>query len=146
MSLDRVSKYWPETLSLLRILIGVLFLEHGTTKLLGYPPPPNPLPGMGTWLWAQGVIEFVGGLLLTVGIFTRLAAFVLAGVMAVAYFVEYAPKSFFPLLNGGEAEILYGLVFLLFFVAGPGPWSIDKLPGRRATDQRFGRPPSSGPT
>ena len=134
MSLDRVSKYWPQTLSVLRILVGLIFLEHGTTKLLGYPPPPNPIPVMGTWLWAQGVIEFVGGLLLTIGILTRPAAFVLAGVMAVAYFVEYAPKSFFPLLNGGEAEILYCLVFLFFFVAGPGPWSIDKLPNKRATE------------
>ena len=126
MSLDRVSKYWPQTLSILRILIGLIFLEHGTTKLLGYPPPSNPALAMGTLLWAQGVIEFVGGLLLTIGSFTRLVAFILAGVMAVAYFVDYAPKSFFPLLNGGEAEILYCLVFLLFFVAGPGPWSIDK--------------------
>jgi putative oxidoreductase len=134
MSLDRVSKYWPQTLSIVRILIGLIFLEHGTTKLLGYPPPLNPAPAIGAWLWIQGVIEFVGGLLLTTGLFTRLVALVLVGVMGVAYFVEYAPKSFFPLLNGGEAEILYCLVFLLFFVAGPGPWSIDKLPSRRATE------------
>ena len=107
MSLDHVSKYLPQTLSILRILVGLMFLEHGTTKLLGYPPPPNPAPAMDTLLWAQGVIEFVGGLLLTVGLFTRLAALVLAGVI-------------------GEAEILYCLVFLVFFVAGPGPWSIDK--------------------
>jgi putative oxidoreductase len=73
-----------------------------------------------------GVIEFVGGLLLTIGLFTRLVAFVLAGVMAVAYFMDHATRNIFPLLNGGEAEILYCLVFLLFFVAGPGPWSIDK--------------------
>jgi putative oxidoreductase len=126
MSLDHVSRYWPQTLSILRILIGLIFLEHGATKLLGYPPPPNPATAMGTLLWAQGVIEFVGGLLFTIGLFTRLVAFALAGVMAVAYFVAHAPKSFFPLLNGGEAEILYCLVFLLFFVAGPGPWSLDK--------------------
>ena len=74
MALDRVGKYWPQTLSILRILIGLMFLEHGTTKLLGYPPPPNPAPAMDTLLWAQGVIEFVGGLLLTVGLFTRLVA------------------------------------------------------------------------
>ena len=133
MSLDRVKKYWPQTLSILRILIGLIFLEHGTTKLLGYPPPANPAPAMGMWLWAQGVVEFVGSLLLTIGILTRPVALVLAGVMAVAYFVEYAPKSFFPLLNGGEAEILYCVVFLLFFVEGPGPWTIDKIPSRRAT-------------
>ena len=75
---------------------------------------PNPAPAMDTLLWAQGVIEFVGGLLLTVGLFTRLAALVLAGVMAVAYFTAHATKNLFPLLNGGEAEILYCLVFLLF--------------------------------
>ena len=126
MSLDRVSKYLPQTLSILRILVGLMFLEHGTTKLLGYPPPPNPAPAMDTLLWAQGVIEFVGGLLLTIGLFTRLVAFVLAGVMAVAYFMDHATRNIFPLANGGEAEILYCLVFLLFFVAGPGPWSIDK--------------------
>ena len=86
-----------------------MFLEHGTTKLLGYPPSPDPAPGMGTLLWAQGVVEFVGGLLLTIGAFTRLVAFLLAGVMAVVYFVDHAPKSFFPLLNGGEADILKAL-------------------------------------
>jgi putative oxidoreductase len=120
MSLDRVSKYWPQTLSILRILIGLIFLEHGTTKLLGYPPSPDPAPGMGTLLWAQGVVEFVGGVLLTIGAFTRLVAFLLAGVMAVAYFVDHAPKSFFPLLNGGEADILYLFGFSAFFHSGTG--------------------------
>jgi putative oxidoreductase len=77
-------------------------------------------------LWTQGVIELVGGLLLAIGLFTRPVAFILAGDMAVAYFMAHAPKSFFPLLNGGDAAILYCFIFLLFFVAGPGRWSIDR--------------------
>ena len=125
MNLDRVGKYWPETLSIVRIFVGLLFLEHGSAKLLGFPPPPNPAPAVMTLLWTQGVIELVGGLLLAIGFFTRPVAFILAGDMAVAYFMAHAPKSFFPLLNGGDAAILYCFIFLLFFVAGPGRWSLD---------------------
>jgi putative oxidoreductase len=125
MNLDRVGKYWPETLSIVRIVVGLLFLEHGSAKLLGFPPPPNPAPAVMTLLWTQGVIELVGGLLLAIGFFTRPVAFILAGDMAVAYFMAHAPKSFFPLLNGGDAAILYCFIFLLFFVAGPGRWSLD---------------------
>jgi putative oxidoreductase len=101
------------------------FLEHGSAKLLGFPPPPNPAPAAMTLLWTQGVIELVGGLLLAIGLVTRPVAFILAGDMAVAYFMAHAPKSFFPLLNGGDAAILYCFIFLLFFVAGPGRWSLD---------------------
>jgi putative oxidoreductase len=79
-----------------------------------------------TLLWTQGVIELVGGLLLAIGLFARPVAFILAGDMTVAYFMAHAPKSFFPLLNGGDAAILYCFIFLLFFVAGPGRWSVDK--------------------
>ena len=125
MNLDRVGKYWPETLSIARIVVGLLFLEHGSAKLLGFPPPPNPAPAVMTLLWTQGVIELVGGLLLAIGLVTRPVAFILAGDMAVAYFMAHAPKSFFPLLNGGDAAILYCFIFLLFFVAGPGRWSLD---------------------
>jgi putative oxidoreductase len=81
---------------------------------------------MMTLLWTQGVIELVGGLLLAIGLFTRPVAFILAGDMAVAYFMAHAPKSFIPLLNGGDAAILYCFIFLLFFVAGPGRWSVDR--------------------
>jgi putative oxidoreductase len=130
MNFDRVDRYWPETLSIMRIVVGLMFLEHGSAKLLGFPPPPNPVPAMMTLLWTQGAIELVGGLLLAIGLFTRPVAFILAGDMAVAYFMAHAPKNFFPLLNGGDAAILYCFIFLLFFVAGPGRWSID---GSRAT-------------
>ncbi len=125
MSLDRVSKYWPETLSILRIVIGLLFLEHGSAKLLGFPHTTMAQPGMGTLLWFQGVIELVGGALFAVGFLTRPVAFILAGDMAVAYFMAHSPKNFFPILNGGDAAILYCFVFLLYFVAGPGRWAAD---------------------
>jgi putative oxidoreductase len=128
MSLDRVSKYWPETLSILRIVIGLMFLEHGSAKLLGFPHPATAMPAMGSLMWVQGVIELVGGALIALGLLTRPVAFILAGDMAVAYFMAHAPKDFFPLLNGGDAAILYCFVFLLFFVAGPGRWSVDRNP------------------
>ncbi|HLX16614.1 MAG TPA: DoxX family protein [Bradyrhizobium sp.] len=124
MSLDRVSKYWPETLSILRIVIGLLFLEHGTAKLLGFPHTTMAQPEMGTLLWFQGVIELVGGALFAVGFLTRPVAFILAGDMAVAYFMAHLPKNFFPILNGGDAAILYCFIFLLYFVAGPGRWAV----------------------
>jgi putative oxidoreductase len=78
-----------------------------------------------TLMWIQGLIEFAGGALLALGLFTRPIAFILSGDMAVAYFMGHASKGFFPLLNGGDAAILYCFVFLLFFVAGPGRWSLD---------------------
>jgi len=130
MNLERVGKYWPELLSILRIVVGLLFLEHGSAKLLGFPPPPSPAPAMMTLLWVQGVIELVGGLSLAVGFLTRPVAFILAGDMAVAYFMAHAPRNFFPLLNMGDAAILYCFIFLVFFVAGPGRWSIDRNPAR----------------
>ena len=126
MNLDRVSNYWSETLSVVRIIVALLFLEHGSAKLLGFPTPPTPQPAVMTLLWTQGIIELVGGLLLVVGLFTRPVGFILAGDMAVAYFMVQAPKNFFPMLNGGDAAILYCFIFLLFFVAGPGRWSIDQ--------------------
>ena len=125
MKLDRIGNYWPETLSIVRIVVALLFLEHGSAKLLGFPTSPNPAPVIMTLAWFQGVIELVGGFLLALGLFTRPVAFILAGDMAVAYFMAHAPKNFFPLLNGGDAAILYCFIFLLFFVAGPGRWSID---------------------
>ena len=123
--MDRVSKYWPELLSILRIVIGLLFLEHGAAKLFGFPQPPAMgMPAMGTLFWFQGVIEVVGGAVFALGLFNRYVAFILAGDMAVAYFMAHASKGFFPLLNGGDAAILYCFLFLIYFVAGPGRWAI----------------------
>ena len=123
--MDRVSKYMPELLSIVRLLVGLLFLEHGTAKLFGFPHAAMAQPEMGTLLWFQGIIEVVGGVLFAVGFLTRPVAFILAGDMAVAYFMAHAPKGFFPMLNGGDAAILYCFIFLIYFVVGPGRWAAD---------------------
>lgn len=125
MNSDRLGKYWPEILSIVRIVIALLFLEHGSAKLLGFPHPQNPAPAVMTLQWVQGLFELIGGLMLALGVFTRPVAFILAGDMAVAYFMAHAPRSFFPLLNGGDAAILYCFIFLLLLFAGPGRWSVD---------------------
>ena len=122
--MDRVSKYMPELLSIVRLLVGLLFLEHGTSKLFDFPHGPVQ-PTMGSLIWVQGVIEVVGGALFAVGFLTRPVAFILAGDMAVAYFMAHASKGFFPMLNGGDGAILYCFIFLIYFVAGPGRWAAD---------------------
>ena len=122
----------PRVLSLLRIITALLFMEHGLMKLIQFPGPqpgaPDPLPPM---LMAAAWIEVVGGGLVALGLFTRLAAFVCAGQMAFAYFIAHAPQSFWPALNGGEAAILFCFVFLYLVFAGPGVWSLDAMRGRR---------------
>ena len=122
---DRAEKYSPEMLSVVRIIVALLFLEHGIAKLLGFPASLHGEPALMTLMWIQGLIELVGGAMLALGLFTRPVAFILSGDMAVAYFTGHASKGFFPLVNGGDAAILYCFIFLLFFVAGPGRWSLD---------------------
>jgi putative oxidoreductase len=119
----------PRMLSILRIMVGLLFLEHGLAKILDFPHQPNRSPyALFTLVPGfQGLLELVGGLLLALGLFTRPVAFVLSGNMAVAYFMAHAPRGFFPLLNGGELAIVYCFVFLYFSVAGGGEWSLDRL-------------------
>ena len=116
-------------LSLMRIMIGLLFMEHGLAKVFDFPHQQNHVPFVLSGLnpGAQGLIELVGGFLLLLGLFTRPVAFVLAGDMAVAYFMAHAPRGFFPLLNGGELAIVYCFVFLYFWLAGAGEWSLDRL-------------------
>jgi putative oxidoreductase len=120
-----VQRWAPYLLSVLRIMSALLFLEHGTSKLLGWPASPMGQPPFLSLLWVQGVLELVGGILLTLGLLTRPVAFILSGNMAVAYFMAHAPKSFFPMVNGGDAAILYCFVFLYLVAAGPGPLSVD---------------------
>ncbi len=126
MNITALETVWaPRALSVLRIMAALLFMEHGTQKLLGFPPSTNPGPALLSLLGLEGVIELLGGILLLLGLFTRPVAFILAGNMAVAYFMAHAPKSFFPALNAGDAAILYCFVFLYLAVAGGGAWSLD---------------------
>jgi putative oxidoreductase len=123
----------PRVLSILRIVAALLFIEHGLMKLFHFPAPqvgaPNPLPVI---LVAAAWIEIVGGLLVTLGLFTRLAALVCSGEMAVAYFTTHAPQGFYPALNMGESAVLFCFVFLDLVFAGPGPWSVDAVVRKRA--------------
>jgi putative oxidoreductase len=124
----KIDRRWtPIALGVLRIVTALLFIEHGTAKLFGFPDTPMPAPAVWTLPWVAGWLEVVGGLMLLVGLFTRPVAFILAGEMAVAYWMVHAPQSPFPLVNNGDAAILYCFVFLLFVAAGPGKWSVDKL-------------------
>jgi putative oxidoreductase len=130
-----LARWQPQLLGLLRIVSGLLFLEHGTSKLLHWPPPPigmpAPPPGFMPVLITAGVIELVGGALITVGWMTRLAAFVASGEMAIAYWMVHFNMGlkqgvYFPLQNMGDAPILFCFVFLYIASAGPGSWSLDK--------------------
>ena len=121
----------PRILSLLRMVAGLIFLAHGTQKLLGFPASEFS-PEFLSLPWIAGVLELVGGPLLVLGLFTRPVAFVLSGQMAVAYWMVHAPQSPFPVLNGGDSAILYCFVFLYLVFAGPGPWRLDAFLGRDA--------------
>jgi putative oxidoreductase len=119
------SAWAPRMLSVLRIMTGLLFIEHGTQKFFSFPVRATPMPELTSLIGVQGCLELVGGLLIVLGLFTRPVAFILAGNMAVAYFMAHYPKALFPVLNGGDAAILYCFVFLYLCVAGAGPWSLD---------------------
>jgi putative oxidoreductase len=128
-----IARRAPYGLALLRIVAGLFLLEHGTQKFLSFPP--GPAAGSG---WAldnpgafAGIIELVAGLLITIGLFTRSAAFIASGMTAVAYWIAHAPQNFFPVNNGGDAAILYCFVFLYLVFAGPGAWSVDEVRSRR---------------
>ena len=128
MDFRALEKYQPQLRAILRIVVALLFMEHGLAKLLHFPVPqpgvPDPLPAI---LTAAAAIEIVAGALIVLGLFTRLAAFVAAGEMAIAYFMFHAPQSFWPIVNLGEGAILYCFVFLYLAAAGPGAWSVDGM-------------------
>ena len=126
------SVWAPRLLSILRIVAALIFMEHGTQKLLGFPLSERDAPELLSLSGIAGILELVGGALLVLGLFTRPVAFILSGEMAVAYWLAHAPQSFFPVNNGGDAAILYCFVFLYLFAAGGGPWSLDAwLRGKR---------------
>jgi putative oxidoreductase len=137
------STWAPRILSVLRIIAAFLFIAHGSQKLFGFPSSDqasDPFQ-LFTMRGIAGILEFFGGLLLLLGLFTRPVAFILAGQMAVAYFMVHAPQGFWPLLNRGELAALYCFLFLYFATAGGGEWSLDNLwrkkeyPGTRVADQ-----------
>lgn len=125
-----LAQHAPRMRSILRIMAGLLYLEHGTQKLLDFPSLGKGAVPLLSYYGLAGTLELVGGALIAVGLFTRSTAFVLSGMMAVAYFTVHAPKSFFPALNGGDAAILFCFLFLYFVFAGPGPWSLDAKRGK----------------
>jgi putative oxidoreductase len=126
MDFRLLSRWQPQILAIVRIVVGLLFLEHGLSKFFGFPVPfpVHPLP---TLLAVAGVIEMVAGLLITLGLFTRLAAFIASGEMAVAYWMQHFPKSPWPIANMGEGAILFCFIFLYIAAAGPGAWSLDHM-------------------
>lgn len=127
---QNVARYAPYALSILRIVAAILFFEHGTSRLFAWPSQLPP-PGLFSLHWFAGAIELVGGAILLLGIFSRLAAFIMSGEMAFAYFLSHAPHAVFPILNRGDSAILYCFVFLYLAFAGPGPWSLDAVLQRK---------------
>ncbi|HEX8653953.1 MAG TPA: DoxX family protein [Allosphingosinicella sp.] len=131
--LDRLPPWTPYALAALRIIAGLLFLAHGLVKMFGFPEGAQPgQQALFTFVGIGGAIEVVTGILIVLGLFTRFAAFIASGEMAVAYWMFHAPSGFYPILNGGELAILYCFLFLYFVFSGPGAWSLDGAMRRRA--------------
>lgn len=132
MALERIGTACrPYLLSVFRIIAGLLFLEHGSAKLLGFPHAPNfETVSLFSLIGLAGVLELLGGILVAIGLFTRIAAFVLSGEMAFAYFMAHAPRSLYPVVNQGDAAILYCFIFLYFAAAGGGSWGLDAILSR----------------
>jgi putative oxidoreductase len=126
MDFRHLERFQPQFRALLRIMTALLFMDHGLAKLIHFPVPqpgvPAPLPPL---LLAAAWIEVIGGTLITLGLFTRLAAFLCAGEIAIGYFLMHFPRSFWPIVNMGEGAILYCFIFLYLAAAGPGAWSVD---------------------
>ena len=121
----RMETWRPYILSILRIVIGLLFLQHGLSKVFNFPAP-SPVPSLSGLLILAAFLETVGSLLFLVGAYTRIVAFILSGEMAFAYFIAHAPRSFYPIVNGGQLAVIYCFIFLYFAFAGGGPWSVDR--------------------
>ena len=125
----RIERLRPYVLSILRIVVALLFLQHGLSKVFGFPIPGPSLNGL---LILAAFLETVGAVLLLVGAYTRIVAFILSGEMAFAYFMAHAPRSVYPLANGGELAVLFCFIFFYFVFAGGGPWSVDRVALKQA--------------
>ena len=133
-----LSKWAPQLLSVLRITAAFTFLQHGSAKLLGFPQVEMFANlQLASIYGVAGVLELVGGVLLVIGLFTRPVAFILSGMMAVAYFMSHSQPFFSPMLNGGEAAYLFSFVFLYIAAAGAGPWSVDAARSKTAGSGRW---------
>ena len=132
MNTNTLDLWAPRVLSILRIVAAVLFFEHGSQKLFDMPPRAagGAGPELFSLIWFAGALEVVGGILLLLGLFTRPVAFILSGQMAFAYWMAHAPKSPFPVLNGGDGSILFCFIFLYLVFAGAGAWSLDAKRGQ----------------
>jgi putative oxidoreductase len=131
---NRFAAFAPRMLSILRIVAALLFFQHGAQKLLHWPPTDHPVDvpgGLLTILGIAGLLEFIGGILLALGLFTRPVAFILAGEMAVGYWTYHfaagagRPAGWTPVINQGDLAVLFCFVFLYIACAGPGPWALD---------------------
>jgi putative oxidoreductase len=133
------TRFAPQALAALRIIAGLLFLAHGLVKLVGFPAGAAPGPqALLTLFGIASVLEVVTGVLITLGLFTRLAAFLASGEMAVAYWMVHAPHSMYPAVNGGDAAILFCFIFLYVAAAGPGAFSVDgQLRKSGSADARY---------
>lgn len=125
-----LGRFAPHSLALLRIVTALTFLTHGTQKLFAFPAAPSwGMPAAFSLSWTAAVLELVGGALIAIGFLTRPTAFILSGLMAVAYWMAHGPKSFYPLLNGGEPALLFCFIFFYIFFAGPGSFALDNRKG-----------------
>ena len=124
--MDFWTTWQSRILSVLRFITGFLFLWHGSQKLFGFPPS-GPGGELSAFMIFAGILEFGGGILILIGLFTRWTAFILSGMMAVAYFMAHGLNVFLPIVNKGELAVIYCFVFLYLFFAGGGEWSLDNL-------------------
>jgi len=132
MNLRELETVWaPRVLSVVRVVSALIVMEHGTQKLLNFPPLAKPLPALFSLSWTAGVLELIGGALLVLGLFRRPVAFILSGQMAFAYWLSHGSRGFFPVINGGDAAILYCFLFLYLAFAGGGAWSLDRVIWKR---------------
>jgi putative oxidoreductase len=129
MNIEALSKYQPQALAVLRVVVALCFIAHGTQKLFGFPASQMGSPDLLSLMGLAGVLEVVGGLAILLGFFTRPVAFVLAGEMAFAFWFMHVPVmgqgNIIPVANGGDAAVLFCFAFLYFVFAGPGAWSVD---------------------